>query len=88
MTTSTRDKEWMRQALILAQRGEAAGEVPVGAVLVRGDSVLAEGWNRPIGSQDPTAHAEVVCLREAGALTGNYRLADTTLYVTLEPCLM
>jgi len=88
MTTSTRDKEWMRQALILAQRGEVAGEVPVGAVLVRGDSVLAEGWNRPIGSHDPTAHAEVMCLREAGALTGNYRLTDTTLYVTLEPCLM
>jgi tRNA(adenine34) deaminase len=88
MTTSTRDKEWMRQALIMAQCGEAAGEVPVGAVLVHGDRVLAEGWNRPIGSHDPTAHAEVVCLREAGALTGNYRLADTTLYVTLEPCLM
>lgn len=88
MTTSPRDKEWMRQALILAQRAEAAGEVPVGAVLVYGDRVLAEGWNRPIGSHDPTAHAEVVCLREAGAVTGNYRLADTTLYVTLEPCLM
>ena len=85
---ATIDLNWMQRALELARRGEAAGEVPVGAVLVRDGSVLAEGWNRPIGSHDPTAHAEVVCLREAGALTGNYRLADTTLYVTLEPCLM
>ncbi len=85
---ATIDLQWMQRALELARRGAAAGEVPVGAVLVHDGSVLAEGWNRPIGSHDPTAHAEVVCLREAGALTGNYRLADTTLYVTLEPCLM
>ncbi len=78
----------MRQALGLAGQAEAAGEVPVGAVLVQGDTLLATGWNRPIGEHDPTAHAEIVCLREAGAAASNYRLADTTLYVTLEPCLM
>lgn len=78
----------MQQALRLAQHAGAAGEVPVGAVLVQGDHLLAEGWNQPIRQHDPTAHAEVVCLREAGITTGNYRLADTTLYVTLEPCLM
>lgn len=78
----------MRHALALAATAEAAGEVPVGAVLVQGDTLLAGGWNRPIGGHDPTAHAEVLCLREAGAAMGNYRLADTTLYVTLEPCLM
>jgi tRNA(adenine34) deaminase len=78
----------MHQALRLAATAEAAGEVPVGAVLVQDDTLLAEGWNRPIGAHDPTAHAEVMCLREAGTTTGNYRLAETTLYVTLEPCLM
>ena len=82
------DEDWMRHALGLAATAGAAGEVPVGAVLVRDDVLLAEGWNRPIGRQDPTAHAEVMCLREAGTATTNYRLADTTLYVTLEPCLM
>ena len=78
----------MRHALRLAETAEAAGEVPVGAVLVQGDSLLAEGWNRPIGGHDPTAHAELLCLRAAGTVLENYRLADTTLYVTLEPCLM
>ena len=82
------DEDWMRHALRLAATAGVAGEVPVGAVLVQGDALLAEGWNRPIGGHDPTAHAEVLCLREAGTTTGNYRLADTTLYVTLEPCLM
>ena len=82
------DEHWMRQALGLAARAEAEGEVPVGAVLVRDDQLLAEGWNRPIASHDPTAHAEVMCLREAGMATGNYRLAGSVLYVTLEPCLM
>ena len=83
------DEHWMRRALELAARAEAAGEVPVGAVLVQGGQLLAEGWNQPIGSHDASAHAEVVCLRAAGMASGNYRMpADTTLYVTLEPCLM
>ncbi|MEI2779969.1 MAG: tRNA adenosine(34) deaminase TadA [Candidatus Competibacter sp.] len=83
-----RDHRWMRQALALAELAAAAGEVPVGAVLVRGDEAIGEGWNRPIGARDPTAHAEVVALRMAAARTGNYRLVDSTLYVTLEPCPM
>lgn len=82
------DEYWMQQALILADCAAAAGEVPVGAVLVQADELLAEGWNQPIAAHDPTAHAEVLALRAAGQSLGNYRLADTTLYVTLEPCLM
>ena len=82
------DTDWMQHALRLAGRAEAAGEVPVGAVLVQGDEVIAEGWNRPIGDHDPTAHAEIIALRAAGQSLENYRLEDTTLYVTLEPCLM
>ncbi len=78
----------MQAALALAGKAAASGEVPVGAVLVQGESLLAEGWNQPIAAHDPTAHAEVVALRAAGQALGNYRLADTTLYVTLEPCLM
>jgi tRNA(adenine34) deaminase len=83
-----RDADWMQTALVLAGRAAASGEVPVGAVLVQGESLLAEGWNQPIAAHDPTAHAEVMTLRAAGQSLGNYRLADTTLYVTLEPCLM
>ena len=82
------DVYWMRHALALAERAEAAGEVPVGAVLLLDDQLVAEGWNRPIGSHDPAAHAEVVALRAAGESLGNYRLTGSTLYVTLEPCLM
>ena len=78
----------MQTALLLAGRAAASGEVPVGAVLVQGESLLAEGWNQPIAAHDPTAHAEVMALRAAGQSLGNYRFADTTLYVTLEPCLM
>ena len=78
----------MRQALMLARQAEQAGEVPVGALIVRGDTVVAEGWNRPILGHDPTAHAEIVALRAAGQAEANYRLAGTTLYVTLEPCVM
>ena len=78
----------MRRALALAERAEAEGEVPVGAVLVRDGEMLGEGWNRPITTRDPTAHAEVLALRAAAARVGNYRLPGTTLYVTLEPCPM
>jgi tRNA(adenine34) deaminase len=87
--SSETDERWMRHALELAERAEADGEVPVGAVLVLDGELVAEGWNRPIGTHDPAAHAEVVALRAAGKLLGNYRLTgSTTLYVTLEPCLM
>jgi len=78
----------MRRALELAQRAEAQGEVPVGAVIVVEGRIIGEGWNQPIGSHDPTAHAEVVALRDAAARLGNYRLSGSTLYVTLEPCPM
>jgi tRNA(adenine34) deaminase len=78
----------MRRALVLARRAEAEGEVPVGAVLVRDGEVIGEGWNRPIASADPTAHAEILALREAALRVGNYRLPGSTLYVTLEPCVM
>jgi len=82
------DEYWMKRALELANRAEQAGEVPVGAVIVLNDELIAEGWNRPIGSSDPTAHAEIVALRAAGRKLDNYRLLDTELYVTLEPCPM
>ncbi len=82
------DEVFMRRALELARQAEAADEVPVGAVLVAEGRVLAEGWNRPIGTNDPTAHAEIVALRAAAAALENYRLVGTTLYVTLEPCPM
>lgn len=78
----------MRLALAQARRAIAEGEVPIGAVLLRGAEVLAADFNRPIGSVDPTAHAEVLVLRAAAAGAGNYRLPGTTLYVTTEPCLM
>jgi tRNA(adenine34) deaminase len=85
---TTHDEKWMRRALALAERAEAEGEVPIGAVLVRAGELLSEGWNRPIGSHDPTAHAEIVALRAAAMRVANYRLPDTALYVTLEPCPM
>ncbi len=79
---------WMQHALQLAERAEAEGEVPVGAVVVLDEQVVGEGWNQPIGDNDPTAHAEVMALRAAARQLDNYRLLDTTLYVTLEPCMM
>jgi tRNA(adenine34) deaminase len=82
------DVALMRRALELASQAEAAGEVPVGAVLVHADRIIAEGANRPIASHDPTAHAEIQALRAGGLALGSYRLTDTTLYVTLEPCIM
>jgi tRNA(adenine34) deaminase len=82
------DVDFMRMALEQAAGAQANGEVPVGAVLVRGDEVVALGANHPIAAHDPTAHAEIVALRAAGRALSSYRLADTTLYVTLEPCVM
>ncbi len=82
------DTEFMQLALEEAQRALAAGEVPVGAVLTLGDRVVGRGANRPIGNCDPTAHAEIEALRAGAAALGSYRLNNTVLYVTLEPCLM
>ena len=78
----------MRRALELARQAAAEDEVPVGALLVIGGEVIGEGWNRPIASRDPTAHAEIVALRAGARLADNYRLGGATLYVTLEPCAM
>lgn len=85
---SPNDIDFMRLALALAQRAADESEVPVGALLVLDGEVIGEGWNRPIASQDPTAHAEIVALREGAQRTRNYRLGSSTLYVTLEPCAM
>lgn len=85
---SAQDEQFMHQALALAQQGEALGEVPVGAVLVLNEQVIGEGYNQPILSHDPTAHAEVIAIRQAATAFQNYRLENTTLYVTLEPCTM
>ena len=82
------DGAWMERALHLAERAAAQGEIPVGAVLVLDGTLTGEGWNRPIGDCDPTAHAEIVALRDAARRIGNYRLPGATLYCTLEPCLM
>ena len=82
------DEQFMRRAIELAREAEAAGEVPVGAVIVRDGRIVGEGSNRPIGTRDPTAHAEMVALRAAASASESYRLTGTTLYVTLEPCAM
>ncbi len=82
------DERWMEHALALARKAEAIGEVPVGAVLVRDDEVLGEGFNTLVRDHDPSAHAEMSAIRAAAARVGNYRLPGTTLYVTLEPCAM
>ena len=84
----TPDETFMREALRLAREAMAAGEVPVGAVAVAGGEIVGRGSNQPIGSQDPTAHAEILALREAARRLGNYRLEGVDLYVTLEPCVM
>ncbi len=86
--TSDEDRRFMRHALELADKAEGEGEVPIGAVVVLDGEIIGEGWNRPIASNDPTAHAEVMALRDAGRRVENYRLPETTLYVTLEPCPM
>ena len=82
------DAYFMEQAIAQARRAEALGEVPVGAVVVRDGVVIATGYNHPIGTHDPTAHAEIMALRAAAAILGNYRLPGCELYVTLEPCAM
>lgn len=82
------DLKWMRYALQLAEQAAALGEVPVGAVIVMDDQVIGEGWNQPISGHDPTAHAEIMALRDAAARVQNYRLVGATLYVTIEPCTM
>jgi tRNA(adenine34) deaminase len=86
--TRTDAVPFMRRALELAGNAELAGEVPVGAVLVLDGVVIGEGWNRPIGACDPTSHAEIEALRAGARKVGNYRLAGSTLYVTMEPCPM
>lgn len=80
------DRHWMRQALALADRAEAEGEVPVGAVVVQDGEIVGEGWNRNIALNDPSAHAEILALRAAGSALGNHRLPGCELFVTLEPC--
>lgn len=82
------DEYWMQQALELAEQAAKAEEVPVGAILILDNEVIGEGYNRPISLADPTAHAEILALREGARKLNNYRLCDTSLYVTLEPCLM
>ena len=82
------DIDFMRSALELAGLAQEAGEVPVGAVVVKDGTIIGRGYNRPISAADPTAHAEVMALRDAARHLGNYRLSDCTLYVTLEPCVM
>jgi tRNA(adenine34) deaminase len=86
--SSAPDEFWMEEALRCAQRALEAGEVPVGAVVVHNGRIIGRGWNQNISNCDPTAHAEVIALREAGTALGNYRLADCDLLVTIEPCAM
>jgi len=88
LSGSARDEYIMRQALWEAERAAAGGDVPVGAVVVRGDAIIARGANRTVRDQDPTAHAELIVLRAAAAALGSWRLPDCTLVVTLEPCAM
>jgi len=82
------DNYWMQYALTLADKAQQQGEIPVGAVLVKDGEVVGEGWNQSITLNDPSAHAEIMAIRDAGQRVGNYRLIDSTLYVTLEPCPM
>ncbi len=86
--TPPNDTDFMQRALALAQRAAAQNEIPVGALLALDGEVIGEGWNRPIAEHDPTAHAEIVALRAGAQRLRNYRLGGTTLYVTLEPCVM
>ena len=88
MAVDSADQIFMQAALAQAQNAQLVGEVPVGAVVVRGGEIIATGFNQPIGSHDPTSHAEIIALRQAALQSGNYRLPDCDLYVTLEPCAM
>ncbi|SFJ79342.1 tRNA adenosine(34) deaminase TadA [Methylophaga sulfidovorans] len=85
---SDKDHYWMQRALALARNAEIEGEVPVGAVIVLDNQVIGEGWNQPIASQDATAHAEIIALRQACQTMKNYRLPGADIYITLEPCIM
>ena len=85
---NSRDEYWMQRAIAQAEEAKRANEVPVGAVLVLNDELIAEAYNCPIATHDPSAHAEMVVMRKASQIIQNYRLLNTTLYVTLEPCLM
>ncbi len=82
------EQQWMQRALELAQQAEAEGEVPVGAVIVLDNKIIGEGWNQPISSNDATAHAEIIALRQACNFMQNYRLPGADMYITLEPCVM
>jgi len=84
----TEDRQWMAEAIDLARQAAAEGEVPVGAVVVKDSDIIGRGWNQNIGLNDPTAHAEIMAMRDAGNKLANYRLPGCTLYVTLEPCMM
>jgi len=88
MGINSDDIAFMREALRLAQMAADVGEVPVGAILVRKGQVIGKGFNQPVRTHDPSAHAEICALRDAGQVVGNYRLPDATLYVTIEPCTM
>ncbi len=87
-TTNEQDTVWMQKALELASYAKNLNEVPVGAVIVRDNEIIGEGWNNPIGKCDPTAHAEIMALRNAAKRIDNYRITNSTIYITLEPCLM
>ena len=87
-STTCSDELWMEEALRIAQRALDAGEVPVGAIVVRAGKIVGRGWNRNLTDVDPTAHAEILALREAGARVGNHRLGDCELFATIEPCAM
>ncbi|WP_338364353.1 tRNA adenosine(34) deaminase TadA [uncultured Pseudoalteromonas sp.] len=88
MTDLKSDEYWMEQALVYANKAQQLGEIPVGAVLVKDNTLIAVGYNRSITDNDPSAHAEMIAVREGGKVLNNYRLIDCTLYVTLEPCSM
>lgn len=88
MTQVEIDEYWMHQAIKLAKNAQNIGEIPVGAILVKNNELVASGWNCSINNHNPTAHAEIIALQQAGQVLNNYRLLDTTLYVTLEPCIM
>ena len=87
-SSAASDELWMEEALRCAQRALEMGEVPVGAVVLRAGSIVGRGWNRNISDSDPTAHAEIIALRQAAASIGNHRLSDCELFVTIEPCAM